>query len=299
MQKTQVLIRKLKIDRALNIRHNIDEETVKQYTEKQIEEPVVVYNVDGTLYLVDGFHRIEAWHRLERDWIWAYVVKGDMEEAQTDSIVANVKHGKPYTPNELKDAADRLLKIHTTKSNRAIASMLGWNDKAIAKRRRVLIEAQEIQDVQEVEGEDGRTYKSKMTETQEKAHAKKGQFQASQMCLRIYAASESQWEFWQQVIRAGQHMMGGNAKLTGIIENMFAEVSDIWFHQTAGSDRSDRRYHWLRLFQRLVDRAMTGKHWVKGEDKKDLEEIKAIIYRMIGKGKQKEKKEENGLQELL
>jgi hypothetical protein len=110
MKTELVRIEELTLDADVNIRTDLDEETVLRYMETLDELPPVsvTRTSDGALILTDGFHRTEAAARLGRTELFANVKNGTREQAIEDAALANLKHGLPLTEEELEDAVWRL-----------------------------------------------------------------------------------------------------------------------------------------------------------------------------------------------
>ncbi|HEX8573092.1 MAG TPA: ParB/RepB/Spo0J family partition protein [Allosphingosinicella sp.] len=60
--------------------------------------PVKVARIGKALYLVDGFHRLEAARRAGRGTIGAKVARMSLKEAEAFALLANTRHGKNLTP---------------------------------------------------------------------------------------------------------------------------------------------------------------------------------------------------------
>ncbi len=72
--------------------------------------PVIVY-FDGTEYwLADGFHRVAAARKIERETIEAEVLDGDARQAILHGIGANASHGLRRTQADKRRAVERLLR---------------------------------------------------------------------------------------------------------------------------------------------------------------------------------------------
>ncbi len=95
-------------------------------------EPISVAQVGKALYVVDGFHRLEAHRQDKREQIQAKVARMSLSEAEAHAkTVANTRHGKNLTREGKRKlweaflAAGRHLKADgTLKSPRAIAGEL-------------------------------------------------------------------------------------------------------------------------------------------------------------------------------
>lgn len=91
---------------------------------------------DGSLVLVDGFHRLAAFRRLGRQEIPAIVRRGTMEDAWTMAIGANVDHGLRRTNADKRRAVWMALEHFDARSDRAIAEMAGVHHELVAAVRR-------------------------------------------------------------------------------------------------------------------------------------------------------------------
>ncbi len=103
--------------------------------------PVVVYH-DGTCYwLGDGFHRVEAARKLDRETIEAEVRDGDARQAILHGIGANASHGLRRTQADKRRAVERLLRDQEWSkwSNRKIGEVARVDHKTVAKVRRGLL----------------------------------------------------------------------------------------------------------------------------------------------------------------
>ncbi len=103
--------------------------------------PVVVYH-DGTGYwLGDGFHRVEAARKLERETIDAEVLDGGERDAILHGIGSNASHGLRRTQADKRRAVERLLRDEEWSkwSNRKIAEAAKVDHKTVANVRRDLL----------------------------------------------------------------------------------------------------------------------------------------------------------------
>lgn len=88
---------------ALQMRHGLNEEHIEHDLRPKIRDGVtlkpirLVRLIDGTLLLVDGFHRIEAYSREDILGIEAEIIDGDEERALDEAMAANDDHGLPLT----------------------------------------------------------------------------------------------------------------------------------------------------------------------------------------------------------
>ena len=101
------------IDPAVGIREGTDEDTIARYMDTFDElPPLIVYQTDHKYLLADGFHRWAAATRLGKEDIEADIVVGTPQEASEAAIYANLKHGKPLSREEYKNAVRRLQLLH-------------------------------------------------------------------------------------------------------------------------------------------------------------------------------------------
>lgn len=101
------------IDPAVAIRQGTDDDTIQRYMDTFDElPPIIVYQTDHKYLLADGFHRWAAASRLGHDDIEAEIREGDYEAASEYAIYANLKHGKPLSREEYKNAVRRLNLLH-------------------------------------------------------------------------------------------------------------------------------------------------------------------------------------------
>lgn len=91
-------------------------------------EPIEVYQQEEQYVLADGFHRVEAYRRMERSEIQAYVRSGGYAGALNRAEEANLQHGLQLTLEDKKHILFRRLgRKHEwmNQSYRQIAAQLG------------------------------------------------------------------------------------------------------------------------------------------------------------------------------
>jgi len=83
------------LDAAVNIREQLDEETIQWYMEvfNQLP-PVIVYRWNGQTLLADGFHRYAAAERLGKREIAVEIREGSQDDAWVFAATANFRHGR-------------------------------------------------------------------------------------------------------------------------------------------------------------------------------------------------------------
>lgn len=89
------------------VRTGIDGGTVRSYATAMRSgasfPPVVLARIEGSLYLVDGWHRLGAAKLNGEDAIAATVSDMSEAKAQVAAALANLKHGLPLKPREVRN----------------------------------------------------------------------------------------------------------------------------------------------------------------------------------------------------
>ena len=132
-------------DGGAQMRVEMKPDVVREYADDMAAgvqlPPVVVYH-DGTDYwLADGFHRVEAARKLERETIDAEVLEGDERQAILHGCGSNASHGLRRTQADKRRAVERLLRDEEWGkwSNRKIAKVAKVDHKTVEKVRRELL----------------------------------------------------------------------------------------------------------------------------------------------------------------
>ncbi len=132
-------------DGGAQMRVEMKPDVVRDYADDMADgvtfPPVVVYH-DGTDYwLGDGFHRVEAARKLDRETIDAEVLEGDARQAILHGIGSNASHGLRRTQADKRHAVERLLRDEEWSKwpNRKIARIARVDHKTVEKYRRELL----------------------------------------------------------------------------------------------------------------------------------------------------------------
>ncbi len=132
-------------DGGAQMRVEMKPDVVREYADDMAAgeplPPVVVYH-DGTDYwLGDGFHRVEAARKLERETIDAEVLDGGERDAILRGVGSNASHGLRRTQADKRCAIERLLRDEEWSkwSNRRIAKAARVDHKTVDKVRRELL----------------------------------------------------------------------------------------------------------------------------------------------------------------
>jgi hypothetical protein len=119
-------------------------ETVNDYAQEMLNganfPPIIVYH-DGTAYwLGDGYHRIAAARKIERESIKAEIRQGTARDAILCGVGANATHGLQRTQADKRRAIERLLSDPEWArwSDRKIGEAAKVDHKTVAKVRREL-----------------------------------------------------------------------------------------------------------------------------------------------------------------
>lgn len=94
-------------DDTLQVRQRVDPRTIQKYAEAMRADaefpPVTLAHIDGSLYLVDGWHRVAAALANNQYLIWADISEMTFDEARWYAAKANTEHGLPLKAKELRE----------------------------------------------------------------------------------------------------------------------------------------------------------------------------------------------------
>lgn len=141
-ESRKVPVAELVRDERLQARAAVDlgmvEEYSAAYAAKAELPPPEVYEVDGVLYVVDGWHRVAAAHAAGVRWLRVAIVgTGTLDEAIWCATAANRVHGLRRTAEDKRRAVLMALEtpIGQEQSSRAIADHCGVSDHFVSKVR--------------------------------------------------------------------------------------------------------------------------------------------------------------------
>ncbi|MFR9788491.1 streptomycin biosynthesis protein [Streptomyces sp. MB22_4] len=95
--------------------------------------PIVVHR--PTMRVVDGVHRVHACRLRGRSTIAARYFDGDDEDVYLLAVGLNVRHGMPLSLSERRAAAERIMAMRPSWSDRSIANLSGMSPKSVAAIR--------------------------------------------------------------------------------------------------------------------------------------------------------------------
>ena len=161
MELRELPVDDLVLDSNLNLRDQLDAETVDRYDDAWDRlPPVMVFEVDGRWLLVDGFHRHASALRGDRRTIPAEIRSGTFADALDYAVMANLSHGLPLTRAERRRVVETRLRIHPDWSDRRLAEEMGIGRELISRVRKQLVEAGQLPAAPTRVGADGKTYPS-------------------------------------------------------------------------------------------------------------------------------------------
>jgi transposase-like protein len=118
----------LTLSKAYQPRSGLDEETIEEYAAEMKDgtfPPVEVVAVDDKMFVVDGFHRVEAARDAKIKEIKAIVRKGSKHLAQWMAACSNRKHGLRRTNADKRRAVKMAIQAAPAASLREIADHCG------------------------------------------------------------------------------------------------------------------------------------------------------------------------------
>jgi hypothetical protein len=159
MDVRELPVDEIVLDPALNLRDQLDPETIERYAESSEDlPPVTVFDVDGQWLLADGFHRHAAFVSQNRPKIPAQVLAGSYNEALIFAAGANLTHGLPLRRQERRRAVEIRLRLDPERSDRQLARELGVSRDLVARVRNDLVGAGQIGPGEGRVGADGKFY---------------------------------------------------------------------------------------------------------------------------------------------
>lgn len=137
-----IRIAEIKRDPALQCREEVDRETAEEYGRLMAEgvtfPAVQLYDVNGGLYLVDGWHRLLGAELAQLDDIEATITIGTRREALAAALKANADHGLPRSNADKRRAILAALRDEEwcRLSNRELAKLCGVSHTAVNNERK-------------------------------------------------------------------------------------------------------------------------------------------------------------------
>lgn len=124
-----ISISKINVDGSTQMREGLVEETIIDYTEAMQNganfPPITVFEENGSYWLADGFHRVEAAKRAGKTDIDAEIISGNQREALLHAIGANSTHGLRRTNADKRKAVLTIIRD---------PEWAKWNNCEIARR---------------------------------------------------------------------------------------------------------------------------------------------------------------------
>jgi len=139
MTPEAIALNEIEMNPAVNIREQLDEETIQWYmTILDDLPPIVVYHWNGTKLLADGFHRYAAAERLGRKQIATEVREGSREDAWIYAAVANFRHGRNLSLMERDRAIERVATLKPDWIDQQVADEFGVKRKVVERARHAI-----------------------------------------------------------------------------------------------------------------------------------------------------------------
>lgn len=140
-QIVEISISQVIADKRLQNRESMNEQVIDEYASLLSQHPdnwpfntpITVFEIDGKLYVADGFHRFKACLRSGCSKLSAFIRTGTWDDAVEFSLSANATHGLR------RSNADKRKSVHTalstdsirSKSNREIARTCQVSEKLV------------------------------------------------------------------------------------------------------------------------------------------------------------------------
>lgn len=125
---TRLLTTNIRVDGNIQPRQQLDNERVQHYANCMEDgdkfPPVTVFHDGSSYWLSSGFHRFHAQRKLGFIEVEAEVQVGTQEDAQLHAILANSKHGLPFSREDVHTNLKRMFEHPISKN---------WPDAKIAK----------------------------------------------------------------------------------------------------------------------------------------------------------------------
>jgi len=144
--------------RDLQVREALDEDRIKFLaTVFEGWDPLIAYNVDGKLYLADGYHRYAAARYAGLQEIPIEIREGTFRDALECTLTVNASSRiKPLTLRERTHGCCLMLEIWTERSDRWIAEDMGVNHETVRGLRETMEATGEIRQLDRLLGKDGK-----------------------------------------------------------------------------------------------------------------------------------------------
>ena len=135
----KILISEIVTDAGTQTRVETNEKTIESYSEEMKDgvrfPPIIVFHDGKTYYCADGFHRILAASRIERNNIDCDVRKGSLLDAIKFALGANASHGLRRTNADKNNAVEIACKNFADVTDREIARICAVSQPFVSKIR--------------------------------------------------------------------------------------------------------------------------------------------------------------------
>lgn len=172
-------------DAGTQSRAAISEAVICDYKERMeagdVFPPLDVFCADGRqFFLVDGFHRYLAAHRIGVKQLHCAVHKGSERDALWFALGANKAHGTRPSPADKKYAIERALAKFPDKTQAEIAAHVGCSQGYVARVASEFITSNNVSPFKTRKGKDGKNYPASKPRKKTPAHAEPATVQPDQ-----------------------------------------------------------------------------------------------------------------------
>lgn len=128
-------------DARFQTRDSLHKPTIDMYKELYEEAPdrlppIVVIRIGKKLYVIEGFHRLEAARRAKLKEISVVIIDGDETDGLWHALGSN-RHGLQLSEGDMIKAIDMALDSFPNETNVAIAKQVGCTEGYVRKRKKI------------------------------------------------------------------------------------------------------------------------------------------------------------------
>lgn len=131
MDSTDLPLNSIRTDCGTQMRVSVNAQTVDDYVESMKRgcqfPPLTVFTDGRESWLVDGFHRFEAYRKRGVESVPCFVKEGNLDDAREFACCANQDHGLPRSATDKRNAVEAFFTIpgRDTLTNSEVARRIG------------------------------------------------------------------------------------------------------------------------------------------------------------------------------
>ena len=145
-QIVEIPLANIHLDPETQIRVMVNEETIRRYadameTKERCDKfpPIILFcDIDGSLWLADGHHRVMAASRRNYRTIRAIIRNGTKADAIWEAVKVNGRNGLSLSRADIRRAVEMVIKNFPDKSTRVIADLVGVSGMTVFRYRESL-----------------------------------------------------------------------------------------------------------------------------------------------------------------